>query len=125
MDQFKQFPMHDAILHRFEVFQDTDGNWSIIFNVEVTDDSYDPGYAIPSSSKITRLCFHRCALIQTEFWGWHTGQDTFFEVEILDASDIISKRKLSPVPIPNAQHYRIRFNSGSQIDLVAQKISLL
>ncbi|MEW6618528.1 MAG: hypothetical protein AB1422_04155 [bacterium] len=124
-EQIEFLPIHDAELHNLSIIQTVAGNYILLLDVEITDDSYDPGYPIPKKNGLTRIIFKNCWGIMNDLKCHCVDRDTIQGIDMIKDSNLISEMESKGIkpPIP-VYHYRISLNSGSQIDVVLEEIIL-
>jgi hypothetical protein len=122
-EKINDLPIHDAILQSFMFKQNPYGSTCLIFDIKITDNSYDCGFAIPDKEGITKLIFDNCWWFRNEFYCDAKNRDSFFSLDIVKNSAIITE--LQSRGIPHVLfHYQLEFNSGSKFGIVSEQLSL-
>ncbi|MFH0791535.1 MAG: hypothetical protein V2A64_07900 [Candidatus Omnitrophota bacterium] len=120
-NKLKVLPIHDAELISFLFTQDDTGNTRILFDIKITDDSYDCGYEIPKKNCFTSLVFENCWWIKNEFYLNVTIRDTINRLDSIENSKIKKNKDIKT----KGEHYYIEFNSGSKFEIIAEDIYLM
>jgi hypothetical protein len=121
--QFELFPSHDAFIYSFLVLQDSEGQTNLIIEIEITDTSYEVDYEIPKNNGITRLVFEKCWLIKNNLICDCANRDSINNFNILTESKDLSELKTRGIK-QSVYYFQLELNSGSKIDIIAEKLFL-
>jgi len=121
--RINRLPIHDAMLLSFVFKQSATGGTCLIFDISITDNSYECGFAIPKNRGLTKLVFYNCRWFKNEFFCDAKNRDSFFSLELKKKSKKINELQSRGMQF-NSFHYELKFNSGSKFSIVAEQVYL-
>ena len=120
-----QLPLHDALVMGMSVRPVGDGFLTASIRVKINRE--EPVHSLRElgvKGFDLTLIFGRCWQITTNFWGYASTPEVISTFDIIESSEL--KQKLRSFGVGNAAmvHFRIQGSTGSQLDFIAETLSV-
>lgn len=118
-------PLHDALILGLIVMPARDGFITVTLDLAMNaEESVDVLRELGVMNSTLRLVFEKCWQAKANVLGCAVGQESLSDLEVDQESALIRTLRTAGLGSRNMTHFRIVGSSGSQLDFVAESISI-
>jgi hypothetical protein len=121
-----QLPLHDALMLGLRITPVIDGVLTATLNMKInSEELVHPLRQLGITSSGLDLVFGDCWQVKTNLLGYAMAQEVISTFEIDKESALIQRLRASGVGSQSMTHFRIEGSHGSQLDFIAETISVV
>lgn len=118
-------PLHDALILGLVFMPARDGFITVTLNLAMNpEEPVDALRELGVMNSTLRLVFENCWQAKANVLGCTVGQESLSDFEVDQESALIRTLQTAGLGNRNMTHFRILGSSGSQLDFVAESISI-
>ena len=124
-EESMQLPLHDARIVGLNIVSAEDGYLNVLIEADISPgELFEPFKKLGINGPKVCFIFSDCWQVATNLNGWCVGFEVISTYSIIEPSEL--KQELRSLGVGSATmiHYRIQGSHGSQLDFVAEILSI-